>query len=102
MFSTEASKEIRSKFGAFFSKGTDTRPSSLKDFSIRNRVTANTRVRIAVMKVLAKRYKTSNPEAKASVSGYESRPMLRLTPPPSSKDKRIKVYNYIEAVNVLQ
>jgi len=53
------------------------------------------------MKVLAKRYKNSNPESRASVSGYESRPMLRLTPPPSAKDRRVKVYNYIEAVTKL-
>jgi len=101
MFSAEASREIRSKFGSFFSKGSDSRPTNLKDFSIRNRVTSNTRVRIAIMKVLAKRYRDSNPGSKASVSGYESRPMLRLTPPPSSKDKRVKVFNYVEAVTKL-
>jgi hypothetical protein len=101
MFSVDASKEIRSKFGSFFSKGSDSRPLTFKDISIRNRVTANTRVRIAIMKVLAKRYKTANAESKASVSGYESRPMLRLTPPSSSSDKKVKVYNFVEAVTKL-
>jgi hypothetical protein len=101
MFSVEASREIRAKFGSFFSKGSDARPVDLKDISIRNRVTANTRVRIAIMKVLAQRYKTANAESKASVSGYEPRPMLRITPPPSAKDRKVKVYTFIEAVTKL-
>jgi len=39
--------------------------------------------------------------AKAKVIGFESRPLLRLTPPPESSDKRVKTFTYIEAVRRL-
>jgi len=32
---------------------------------------------------------------------YESRPSLHLTPPPDARDKKIKRFNFIEAVNKL-
>ena len=48
-------KEIRSKFGSFFAGGRDSRPASVKGLSIGNWTTPATKVRIAVLKVLADR-----------------------------------------------
>ena len=35
------------------------------------------------------------------VVGYEPRPLLKITPPSSASDTRLKVYNFIEAVKSL-
>lgn len=98
--SSSESKEIRSKFGFYFAKGSDTRPPLFKegDVTIRNRVTHDTRVRIAILQVLAKRYRDSNAGSKASVVSYDPRPMLKITPPESSSDKRTKSYGFVDAV----
>jgi hypothetical protein len=96
------SRLIRSKFGGFFSGGQDRRPDFLKDISISNCVTRETRVRIAILKLFGQRYKDSNPESKFQVIGYQPRPLLKLTPPPSSSDKKVRTFNFIEAVNSLR
>ena len=101
MVRVEDAKAIRSKFGGFFRGGTDSRPESLSGVSIQNLVTRETRIRISIMKLLADRYRKSNPGGKAQVIGYLPRPMLKLTPPPESKNKRVMSYNYIEAVQKL-
>ena len=54
-----------------------------------------------IMKLLAKRYIASNKDGKSRVIGYESRPMIKLTPPDTSKDRRVKNYTYIEAITKL-
>jgi len=95
------SQEIRSKFGSFFIGGTDRRPPDLSQISISNRITPGTQVRIAVLRLLAKRYETSNPGAKTKVIGFESRPIIRLTPPPDSSDKRVRTFTYMEAIKNL-
>jgi hypothetical protein len=53
-----ASREIRNKFGKFFARGEDKRPDIFKkdEISIRNRVTHETHVRIAILQVIARRY----------------------------------------------
>ena len=89
---------IRSKFGRFFSGGKDARPPNLSQISIQNSVTKGTRIRISILKLIAKKYESSNPEGKAHVIGYTSRPTLRITPPPTAKDKRARSYTYIEAI----
>ena len=58
-------------------------------------------VRIAVLKVMAERYRTSNPGARVQVVGYDARPLIRITPPPESGDRCMKVMNYIEAIRTL-
>ena len=82
---------IRKKFGSFFLGGKDGRPPELKPFNIKNRVTAETRIRIDILKLLAQKYRTSNPDGRAQVISYDPRPMIKITPPPSSSDRRIKV-----------
>ena len=54
------SAAIRTKFGSFFIGG-DKRPERFKPYSIRNKVTPETKVRIEILKIFGKRYKDSNP-----------------------------------------
>jgi len=95
------SQEVRSKFGSFFVGRVDRRPPALTDISVSNRITPGTQVRILVLRLLAKRYEASNPGGKAKVIGYESRPLIRLTPPPEVSDKRVKTFTYMEAIRSL-
>jgi hypothetical protein len=99
--SVEKSREIRKLFGRFFTGGKDSRPRELKDVSISNVVTKETRVRIAIMKVLGKKYLTSNPGSKVQVIGYQPRPILRLIPPQEASDRRPKSFNFIQSVQKL-
>jgi len=101
--SVQESREIRNRFGRFFAKGEDRRPEMFKskEVSIRNRVTQETRVRIAILQVIAKRYRDSNKDSKASVISYEPRPVLRVVPPSASasgSDRRAKSYFFVDAV----
>lgn len=95
------SQEIRSKFGSFFVGRIDRRPPALKDISISNRITSGTQVRISVLRLLATRYEKSNPGGKGKVVGYEARPIIRLTPPPESSEKRVRTFTYMEAIRNL-
>ena len=104
MPSAEISKEIRDKFGDFFNGGKgDTRPPDLKHISVRNAVTAATLARLAILQLLGSRYHDSNPGSKIKAIGYESRPLLKLTPPSSTSDPhpRVQTYNFIEAITSL-
>ena len=67
MASVQDSKAIRLKFGSFFLGSKDGRPPQFKPYSIRNRVTPETKVRIEILKLLASRYKASNPGSKVQV-----------------------------------
>ena len=92
------SRAIRTKFGSFFVGSKDARPPQFKPYSIRNRITPETKVRIEVLKLLGSRYRSSNPGSKVQIIGHDPRPRLKITPSASATDRRIKVYNYIEAV----
>ena len=50
---------------------------------------------------MAERYRSSNPGSRVQVVGYDARPLIRITPPPESADRRVKVMNYIEAIRSL-
>lgn len=101
MATPEASRTVRDRFGSFFSGGSDSRPEGLAGISIRNCVTPGTLARIAILQLLARRYRDSNPGSKVQVVGYEPRPLLKLTPPPDAEDKRVKVFHYVEAIAAL-
>ena len=75
--------------------------SGLIGLSVRIRLTLGTRVRIEIMKLLAERYRTSNPGSKTQVVNYESRPTMKFTPAPSASDRRVMHFNYIRAVTKL-
>ena len=98
MANVSDSQEIRHKFGLFFRGGQDRRPDSLRSVSISNKVTPGTQIRIMLMKLMAKRYMASNKGSKARVIGYEPRPMLKLIPSDTVKDRRIKNFTFIEAI----
>ena len=100
MSTVAASKLIRTKFGSFFVGG-DKRPAEFKPYSVRNRVTPATKVRITILQLLAKRYKASNPGCQVKVIGFDPRPIIKINPAASASDRRIKVYNFIEAVRTL-
>lgn len=99
--SSTDSQAIRAKFGSFFAGGQDRRPQEFKNVGVSNCVTRETRVRIAILKLFGQRYVDSNPGAKMQVIGYQPRPLLKLTPPPDSGDKKVKTFNFIEAVQRL-
>ena len=108
MVKIEDSKEIRTRFGSFFigvSAGSsglgDKRPEGLKHISIQSNVTPATSVRVAVLKVLGQRYLASNPGSRFQVINYDPRPILKLTPPSSASDGRVKTFNYVEAIRNL-
>ena len=97
----ESSRDIRNKFSSFFKGGQDTRPPSLSSLSVRNCVTQATLGRIAIMQLLAKRYKESNPGSRVQVINYEPRPLLKITPPSGVSDRRVQTFNFIDAVTKL-
>lgn len=103
MTSISDSKEIRDRFGEFFTKekGKDLRPTDLKKISISNRITPATQVRLALLRLQARRYLASNPGGQAVVIGYEPRPLIKIFPPSDSTDSRIRTFNFIEAMKSL-
>ena len=97
--SVAESKEIRDKFALFFTGGKKEKPDEYKDIAVRNRLTQETRIRLAIMQLIAHRYRGSNPEGHAKVLGFESRPILKISPPSSDPDSaRVQTYTYIEAI----
>ena len=88
---------IRRTFGLFYLGSADKRPEGLKGINIKNRVTPNTKTRISVLKLLAKRYKNSNPGAKVQVVSWDPRPLLKITPAAGSENRRVQIYDYVEA-----
>ena len=101
MPSISESKAVRTKFGSFFIGGKKEKPAALADISIKNFVTPETRIRISLMKLIAKKYRDANPKYKVQVIGYNPRPLIKITPPPSASDRRIRTYNFIDAVTTL-
>ena len=101
MASLADSSEIRNTFGSFFLGLGDKRPDALKHISIGNLVTPATSVRISILKILGQRYLASNTGSRVQVITYDPRPVLKLTPPASSSDRRVKSFNYIEAIKEL-
>ena len=68
MVNPHDAKAVRSAFGRFFAGGKDGRPAALRDISVSNWTTPATKVRIAILKVLASRYRSSNPGARVQVN----------------------------------
>ena len=92
---------IRKRFGSHFLSGRDERPKEIRHFSVKNLITPETKIRISILKLLAQRYRDSNPGSKVKVVGYQPRPLIKITPAPSSSDRRIQIYNYVQAVKTL-
>ena len=102
MASVADSGAIRTTFGSFFIGGKgDQRPDQFKHISIRNRVTPATKVRIEILKFLAQRHRDANPGSKVQVIGFDPRPLLKIIPPQSATDRRVRSFNFIEAIRSL-
>ena len=101
MSSVADSRAIRRKFGSYFLTGRDARPELIKPYSVKNFVTPETRIRISILKLMAKRYRESNPGSKVKVIGYQPRPMIKITPASSATDRRVMLFNYVEATKKL-
>ena len=101
MSSVADSKTIRTKFGSFFLGGKREKPAALASISIKNFVTPDTRIRISLLKLIAQKYRDSNPRSKVQVVGYSPRPLIKITPSPTATDRRVKVFNFVEAVKTL-
>ena len=67
MTSVADSDMIRKKFGSFFLGSKDGRPPSLKAINIKNRTTPETKTRVDLLKLMAQRYRASNPDGRAQV-----------------------------------
>lgn len=103
MDSAESSKKIRDLYSGFFGRNQRVQlPGSLKGVSVRNRVTLDTRIRIAILQQLGVNYKNSNPGATVKVRGYDPRPVLVTVPPRSaSSSERTNTFTFMEAVKKL-
>ena len=98
LYSVEVSKAVRVKFGSFYTSGRDQRPTFFKPYSIRNLVTQETRVRIAILQVIGRRYRESNQGSKVQVTGYDPRPVLKITPAPNASSRKIINCTFVDAV----
>ena len=76
------------------------RPPGLKDVSFRNKVTKETKIRIAILRQLGNIFKDQNQGGSFKVRGFESRPLLMLVPARGSSTKQ-RTYNFIQAVSTL-
>ena len=101
MDSTYSSKRIREIFSGFFRHNKPTRlPPALKGLSFRNKITLETKVRIAILHQFGSRFKAANQGGDYRVKGYTPRPTL-TTFPPRSAATRPRTYNFIQAVTTL-
>jgi len=91
--SEDMAKAVRTKYGTFWRKrNRPAMPSALQGISISNSLTFATRVRVAILKEIAKRHTESNPGLQCFVTNYLPRPTLKL------KSKGITSFGYVEAV----
>ena len=98
LFSVAESKAVREKFGSFYVTGEDKRPPFFKRYSIRNLLTQGSRIRLAILQVIGRRFRDSNKGSQVKAIGYDSRPILRIIPASDAKSRKVRTYNFIEAV----
>ena len=100
--SAGAAKRLREIYSGFFRHVNPVKkPSSLKTVSLRNKITHNSEIRIAIMRQLAENYVSSNPGASYKMRGYESRPLVTIFPPPKSTNSRPQNLSFMQAVTSL-
>jgi hypothetical protein len=79
MASVSESRAIRDGFGQFWRKKSGRQlPSTLKGITIANSTTFSTRVRVRLMKELARKHTIANPELTCFVTNYFPRPELKI------------------------
>lgn len=99
--SIEVSKRIRDLYSGFFQHSNPVKlPSSLKGVDLRNKITLNTKIRIAIMKQIGARYVEANQGASFKVRGYDSRPTIFINPPSGSTSKA-RSFTFMDAITSL-
>lgn len=78
----------------FFRRGSKGPPPELSKISITNSLTYPSRVRVRVMKEIAKKHKLANPDLQIFVTNYLPRPTLKL----KEKKGPMLTFSYCEAV----
>ena len=107
MDSVETSQRFRVLYSSFFGRNSRVSlPASLKGVSVRNMVTINTRIRIAILQQLGANYKNRNPGSSFKVRGYDPRPQLVVFPAAgasasSGTSGRPRTFNFMDAVQTL-
>ena len=100
--SPEAARRIREMFSGFFRHANPLKkPASFKGLSLRNKVTQETLVRIAIMRQLGEVYQASNPGSSYKMRGYEPRPLLTIHPSSKASNPRPFTLHFIQAVTTL-
>ena len=101
MDSCYTSKRVREIFSGFFRRNRPAKlPPGLKGLSLKNKITLETKVRIAILHQFGSRYKDTNQGGDYRVKGFDPRPTL-TTFPPRSAGSRPRTYNFIQAVTTL-
>ena len=99
--SAYTAKRLREVFSGFFRHHDPVkRPPGLKGVSFRNKITLETKVRIAILHQLGIKYTAANPGSFYKVRGYDPRPTILITPPRSSTEHP-RTYNFIQASKTL-
>ena len=98
LYSVEVSKEVRTKFSSFYHDGVDKRPTFFKPYSIRNLLTQGSRIRLAILQVIGRRYKDANQGSVVKAIGYDPRPLLRIIPAQDADSRRVQTFTFTEAV----
>jgi hypothetical protein len=95
MESVSESRAIRDGFGQFWRKKSGRQlPSTLKGITIVNSTTFSTRVRVRLMKEIARRHTIANPELTCFVTNYFPRPELKVR----SRRSPMVTLSYTDAV----
>jgi hypothetical protein len=98
MASVSESRAIRDGFGAFWRKKSGKRlPEGLKGITISNSTIFPTRVRVRMLKELARRHSIANPELTCFVTSYYPRPELKIR----SRRSPMVTMNYTDAITKL-
>ena len=101
MDSVASSERIREIYSGFFRQERPMKlPASLKGVSVRNKITLNTKIRLAIMRELGSIYRDSNQGSSFKAQGHGSRPILITTPPRGSG--RPRRYTFMQAVTSLK
>ena len=101
--SVESCRRIRDLYSGFFRHSNPIKlPSNLKGVKLRNKITLNTKIRLAIMRQLGEHYIGSNPGSSYKVRGYDPRPLLVLTPPSSDPSSRMRSLIFTDAVSTVR
>lgn len=94
MSSVMSSNRIRTAFGQFFRRGSAGPPAQLANITLTNSLTFSTRVRVRLMKEVAKKHQLANSDLIVFVTNFLPRPVLKI------KEKRgpMSTYTFCETM----